>query len=171
MQVNHILSTLASCLGKCLCLGIGMILLRQAHSKCRPTAGDVRQIHTGTQGWILHLVHFSTYWLWAPLWMQDAARTGTWYCKGTLLYTLRQTAFLSLQRSKREDVRNDDKNSVFQWGDSPHAPHSVLHIHRLFPVTKISVLLSVRQCNKTEFSRKRQQAKCSGSTLIKTFKK
>lgn len=24
-----------------------MILLRQAHSKCKPTPGDVRQIHTG----------------------------------------------------------------------------------------------------------------------------
>lgn len=29
---------------------------------------------------------------------------------------------------------------------------------------------SVRHCNKTEF-RERQQGKCSGSTLIKTFKK
>lgn len=34
-----------------------------------------------------------------------------------------------------------------------------------------SLQASVRHCNKTEFSRERQQAKCSGSTLIKTFKK
>lgn len=77
-------------------------------------------------GWVLHPVHFSIYWPRAPLGMQDAARTGTWYCQGTLLYsfliimgaTLRQTAFLSLQKHRHEDVRNDDKNSAFQWGVS-----------------------------------------------------
>lgn len=39
VQVDHILP---NCLGKCSCLGIGVILLRQAHSKCKHTPGDGR---------------------------------------------------------------------------------------------------------------------------------